>query len=431
MRPFQIILIAVFAVLALVGLYVFSNFAGFGSSGPQIGTVTIWGTFPQKSMDDALNLLKQGSKDYNGVSYKQMPAGTFDTDLADALASGTGPDLVIIDQEQLLTEQPKLTEIPFSSIPERTFLDTYVAIDEEYLTQTGTYGIPLTVDPLVLYYNRSILSAAGVATPPTTWEMVTGLAPTITKQSGSQAISVSTIPFGGYANVTNARAILSLLLLQAGSPITALGVNGIHAVMSDTSQVSGTTGNAPAAAAVNFYTQFADPGRTVYSWNPSLPNSRSAFLAGDLAFYPGFASEAQGLRDANPNLNFDLAPIPQPSGTGRMTYGLAYAFAIPKVSGNKSGAYSTALALTGSSILPTLATELGQAPATRSMLTAKPDDANAAVYYPEALTAKGWLSPAPGTVDGIFSGMITNIITGRQDVQSALSNADQSLNAAL
>ena len=205
----------------------------------------------------------------------------------------------------------------------------------------------------------------------------------------------------------------------------------MRSALGNTSQSSGGSGNSSAEGALNFYTEFANPSLTLYSWNQSLPSSRTAFLSGDLAFYPGFASEAQGLADANPNLDFDMAAMPQAGiVSGRVTYGLAYVFAIPKISANKSGAYSTAVALTGSTILPALAEALGQAPAVRSLLTPKADDSFAPVYYPEALNAKGWLSPAPSAVDSVFSAMITNVVTGRMQARDALSAADQSLNAA-
>ncbi len=428
MKPFQIILLAVFGVLAIVGLVVFANFSGLGG-GASVGTVVIWGTLPQQAMNDAIGSLKQSDKSYSGVAYVQKQPDTFDAELANALASGTGPDLAIITQEQLLAEEPKLSVIPFSSVPQRTFLDTYESIDDLYLSSDGTYGIPLLVDPLVLYYNRTLLSSAGVATPPATWEAVTGLVPAITKVNGDR-ITKSAVAFGSYANVNNARAILSLLFLQAGSPITSPGSGRIRSVLSDNS--ANSTGTSGAEAAANFYTQFADPSRTVYSWNPSLPNSRSAFLAGDLALYPGFASEEAALRAGNPNLDFDMASIPQPAtATTKTTYGVAYAFAIPKVAANKNGAFAAAEALTGSGILPDLAHAVGMAPAVRSMLTASFADKYATVYYPASLVAAGWLSPAPQTVDQVFAAMITSITSGRYGTPQALVNADQSFNAAL
>jgi multiple sugar transport system substrate-binding protein len=224
-RPFQIIVFGVFILLAIVGLALFASYSGSNGGGAKIGTVTIWGILPTDAVQGQLDALKTTNKEYGAVNYVQKPADSFDATLANAIASGAGPDMVLISQEQLLAEQSKLVVIPFSAIPQRTYLDTFVPIDELYLTDKGTYGVPFAVDPLVLYYNRSLLSSAGVAAPPATWEAVTGLAPRLTQKTNGQLIK-SGIALGDYANIPSARAIVSLLLFQSGSPIASLSSNG-------------------------------------------------------------------------------------------------------------------------------------------------------------------------------------------------------------
>lgn len=423
--PFQIILSAVFGVSALVGLFIFANFQGFGGSRDQVGSVVIWGTLPTETMEKGLQELTDLNKDYGKIAYVERSPATFSSDLANALASGVGPDLIIISQEMLQSERAKLSLIPFSSIPQRTFLDSFLPIFEVYLTPTGTYGIPFVADPLVLYYNRPMLASAGVVSAPTTWEAVTGLAPAITKRTDAGAVTRSLIALGEYGNVRNARAILSTLLLQAGSPITRVTEQGVRSTLADE---SGTYGTTPAQSAVNFYAQFADPAKTTYSWNRSLPDSRTMFTTGDLALYPGFASERAFLSEANPNLDFDMAPIPAP-GTleNRVTYGLAYAFAFPKAAGNAAGAYLAALALADVDISNSVAQEVGMAPARRSLLRAPSDEKYSQIFYQEALISRGWLSPAPLTTDGIFSAMIGDITTGKRSVEQAVNVASQAL----
>ncbi len=430
MRPFQIILLAVFGLSALIGLVLFAAYGGGSSGKNAVGKVTIWGTLPQDAMDQGISAITQKDKNFKSVTYKQVPAATFDAALAEALAASVGPDLIIITQEQLLTEVPKIATVPFTSITQRNFINTYVPESSLFLGSAGIYGIPFVIDPLVLYYNQATLSSAAIALPPSTWEAVLGVTGRLTKQTSSQTITKSAIALGQYRNITNARAILSLLLLQAGNPITHQGDLGFAA-----SLVQGATrsfGATPAESAVNFYTQFANPTKTTYSWNASLPESRKSFLAGDTAMYLGFASERQKLADANPHLSFDMAPAPQAaSATQRISYGNLYAFAFPKASVNSSGAYKVAIALSDSSVLVPVSTLLSMAPAKRALLTPPADDPYAAVYYPEALSAAGWLSPSLMTTDRIFTDMIDAITTGRQDVEEALLSAEQSLNAAL
>jgi len=428
MKPFQIILLAIFGFLALVGIFVFANFGGFGGSSAKIGTVTIWGTLPQSAMTNVIAAIQAGNQDYTGVTYVQKPADSFDTDLADAIASGTGPDLVVISQEQLVKEQDKLAVIPSSVISQRSYMDAYLPIDQLFLAQDGMYGIPFAVDPMVLYYNRSLLTQGGVATPPTTWEAVTGLAENLTKQQAGN-ITESIVPFGAYENVEDARGIVSLLLLQAGTNITGVTAGGVRSTLTTGDVIGGTS---PAAAALNFYAQFANPAKTVYTWNRALPSARQSFLAGNLLFYPGFASELPDLKAANPNLDFDMTAIPQPqTASAKATYARAYAFAVPKASKNSSGALTTALALANSSHASAVATALFMAPATRSSLTPASNDLYQPVIFPQALIAKGWLSPSPADTDRIFSTMIGNITSGRTTADQAIGSASQAIDAAL
>lgn len=430
LKTFQVVVMGIFGAIALLGLFLFANFQGFTNGVKPLGTVVIWGTLPATSITNNLNALKQGRPEYIGISYVQRSSETFNDDLAEAIASGQGPDLIIVSQEDLLAARNKLGLIPSSSLSERKFRDTYLPIGELFLTTGGTYGIPFVIDPLMLYYNRPVLASAGAARPPSTWEAVTGLAAAINRQTEAQTITRSLIALGTYENVDNARGILSLLFLQSGYTIIENSTTGYRSTLTrvDTSQF----GTQPAESALNFYTEFANPSKTVYSWNRSLPKSREAFLAGDLGLYLGFASERAEIAEANPNLDFDMAPSPSPATSAtRVAYANIYAFAVPKSSKNSSGAMRAAMALTDKNALPLLAHGLGMVPAQRTLLTPASGDLYEPVYFPEALIAKAWLSPEPLETNRIFAAMIGNIISGRESVTGALYSADQALTAAL
>lgn len=429
LRPFQIILLAIFGFLALLGLTLFATFRG-DNSAQKTGAVVVWGTLPAAQVTPSLNQMKELHKQFSKVSYVERDEATIGRELSDAIATGAGPDLVIISQESLVAERGKVNLIPSSSLSERTYRDTYLPIYELYLTEGGSYGIPLVVDPLVLYYNKTLIANAGAVRPPATWEAVTGLAPYLTVVNDAQTISRSTIAFGTYGNVDHARAILSLLFFQAGQSITAESGQGLRATLARSS--TDATGGSATESALNFYTEFANPNKTIYSWNRSLSSSRQAFTVGDVALYPGYASEVKRLAAANPNLNFDMAPVPQPGTAAvRVTYAKAYAMVIPKAARNASGAYQTAMAFTAADTLPSLARALGMAPAVRAYLTPSNKDLYESVYYPEALIARGWLSPAPTATDSIFASMIDNVNSGRMSVNQAIVTADQALSAAL
>ena len=97
-RPFQIVLLAIFgllAVLALIFLSVFQSqrkqqeFA-YGEK------VTVWGTFPQSVFKDLIHQIGRDDKAFNVVQYTQVNPATFSTDLVNAIAEGHSPDVIIL-----------------------------------------------------------------------------------------------------------------------------------------------------------------------------------------------------------------------------------------------------------------------------------------------------------------------------------------------
>jgi len=427
---FQGILLGLFGFAALIGLFVFSTYTSKNSAGNVIGTVTIWGTLSSDDMQNVLAAATQVDQTMKGISYVQKDAATLPADLASAIATGGGPDLILASQEELLALSKFLAPIPPASLSVNTFTNAFIQ-GASILSagNAGYLGIPFLVDPLVLFSNRSILSSTGIARPPETWEALTGLVPNIAKLSPSRQVTRGLIALGTYDNVHNARGILSSLFLQQGIPVSGYSSSGVPSASLGTSVSAGAT---PGPAVLNFYTQFADPSKVSYTWNSSFSDSQRSFLAGNLALYLGYASEARYLRAANPNLNFAVSPLLQPAtATFKGAYGLIYAFMIPRGAKNPAGAYQTAVVFTNSPEQVAASAITGLAPVTLKELATTPADPIAAVAYAEALYATGWLSPIPASTDAVFSGMIGNVISGRLNAQSALVSAEQSLSSLL
>lgn len=423
LSSFQVILMIVFGMAALIGLFVFATYTSNNSDGGSVGIVTAWGTLPEESMQAALASAAQSDQTLKGVSYIQKDAAMLASELATAIATGAAPDLVLASHEELLSLRKFLLPL---QMPARDYVDAF--IDEANLLAIAPgqyYGVPFLVDPLVLFYNESILSSSGIAKPPATWEALIGLVPSVAQLTSTRQVTRGLIALGTYANVRNARGILSALFLQQGVPVSAYTSNG--ALAADLGQ-SAERGTPPGESVLGFYTQFADPSKVSYTWNPSLPDSRQAFLSRDLALYLGYVSEAKFLRQANPNLDFDIAPLPQP-GTAQVkrAYGLLYSFYIPRGAKNPSGAYSAAAILSGSNIQEVVAGATGLTPVSRDALSSAPADPVAAVGYAQALYSAGWLSPAVSDTDTVFSAMIGNVISGRMNLSAALTSAERSL----
>jgi len=426
---FQGILFGIFGLAALIGLFVFATYTGKSSTTNTIGTVVIWGTLPKEGMQATLMTAAQTDQGLKSVSYVEKNPMTLPGDLAAAIATGAGPDLVLDSQENLYALARFITPIPVATLSADTFSNTFIGGSGIFATQGGYFGVPFLVDPLVLFSNRSILSSSGIARPPATWEALTGLVPNIAKLTPSKQITRGLIALGTYNNVRNARGILSTLFLQTSVPLSESSPGGT--LVGDLGQTS--SGSVPPGKAVlGFYTQFADPSKISYTWNASLPDSEQMFLNGDLALYIGYASRARFLKAANPNLDFVVTPMPQPATAAlKNVYGLIYTFMVPHGAKNQGGAYAAAALLTNAVEQSIAAANTGLAPATLNQLATAPADTVAAVAYTEALYTRGWLSPSPQNTDRVFSGMIGNVVSGRSSLDNALISAEQSLTALL
>jgi maltose-binding protein MalE len=428
---FKGILLGIFGIGALVGLFVFATYTSNNSGKSTVGTVVVWGTLPLAGIQATLTAAAQTDAALKGVSYVQKDPSTLSADLAAAIATGAAPDLILASQEELHALAKFITPISSGTLSTRTFTSTFVEGGGIFAAPDGAgyYGVPFLIDPLVLFSNRSILSSSGIARPPATWEALTGLVPKVALLTPSRQITRGLIALGSYSNVHDARGILSSLFLQQGVPLSSYSAGGNLSADLGATTASGVP---PGPAVLGFYTQFADSSKVSYTWNTSLADSQQAFLAGDLALYLGYASEARYLRSANPNLDFDVAPLPQPAtATVKSAYGLIYALMIPRGAKNAAGAFQAAVLLTNSAEQIAAASNTGLAPATLTQLTTAPADPIAAVAYAEALYARGWLSPAPVDTDSIFSGMITDVISGRSTLETALVSAERSLSSLL
>ena len=346
----------------------------------------------------------------------------------EALAAGVGPDLFFLPQDLIIRHRDKVFPVPYESFSERNFKNSFVGEAELYLDQKGILAFPFTIDPLVMYYNRDILEGAGIAQPPRFWENFFDIASSITKYDPSLNILQSTIAFGEFQNVAQAKDILSMLLLQFGNEIVVRSGDKFKVVLNDSFNLP----QSPAGAVLRFYTEFSNPtttrGEGVYSWNKSLPNSIDAFTANELAFYFGYASELFVIQQKNPNLNFDVVEIPQIKDSRfKATFGKINALAIAKNSQNLSTAYVVANLLTRQDFIKELSVILSLPPARRDLLSIKPNNPYADIFYNSALISRGWLDPLKEATDIIFKNLVEDIVSGRLSVNESISKADGEL----
>jgi ABC-type glycerol-3-phosphate transport system substrate-binding protein len=99
--PFQIVLLAVFGALGVAGVLIFALVVGGGNT-TSVGQVTVWGTFDESRIQAVLRAAAETDDRLTGVTYVRKDSATYESDLVNALASGTGPDLFFLRDDWAL-----------------------------------------------------------------------------------------------------------------------------------------------------------------------------------------------------------------------------------------------------------------------------------------------------------------------------------------
>lgn len=421
---FQLIIIVVFIVAAIFGLLVFSGVIPLGSDSKNTvqGTVTLWGTASMDQVSSLIETFNTANKNFT-VKYIQKYPEAFDQDLLEALASGNGPDMFFLTDNLAYKYSNKIYKIPYQSYPIATFKNTFTGAGEIFLTSKGMLAFPLSVDPMMLYYNRSIFDANNVIYPPATWDDVVSLTPTLTKRETSGRITQSAVAMGQFTNISHAKDILATLFLQTGSSIVQETNGGF------VSTLVGNSDSINLQKSLSFYTGFTDPLSSVYSWNKSFPNSLDSFSAEKLAMYFGYASELKSIVNKNPNENFMVAPMPQIKGTKvKITSAHVTGIAVSSFSKNFNTAFTAASLMATGDFASGYADATGTMPARRDLLAKQKTDSFSPIFYSSALFAKGWLDPSSNDSDNIFRVMIENVLSGKMTTENAVNDAGAKLN---
>jgi ABC-type glycerol-3-phosphate transport system substrate-binding protein len=423
MSKFQIILIGLFVVFIVGGMVAFSLFKGRNSN--NVPTITIWGTVDGGTFSSFADRVVFKNKNHVQIRYREIPVASFDSTLLEALATGRGPDAILVGQDSLLKEEDKIVAIPYKTLPEVDFKSTFIQEGELFLNSNGILAIPFSVDPMVMYWNRDIFTNANVSLPPKYWDQFLTLAPTLTQRDQASNITQSAVALGEYLNIDHAKDILNMLMIQTGNPLVVMSTGGYQTTIASTFN----NGLSAANSSLTFYTQFADPRKDFYTWNRSLHNSKNLFLENSLGVYFGFASELREIQAKNPNLNFDVAVVPQPrpldgKSPVSITFGRLYGFAILRSAGTRAAdAYKAINYLTSANSLA-LWTQITGLPAVRrDALIANPSDAASSVFTTSALWSRGWLDPDAQGTEAIYKAMIEGVTSGRLLYSEAISGA--------
>lgn len=256
-------------------------------------TLTYWGLWEPDSVMQGV--IADWNKDHPKVkiNYSMQSIQQYRERLQSALARDEGPDIFRYHVTWTPMFKNELAPIPSGVMSASQFEATFYPVASTSLRSGTSYlGIPLEIDTLALFYNKSIFQAAG-KTPPTTWDELRRLAIELTTLNEAGRIQIAGVALGTTNNVDHWSDILGLMMLQNEADLA----NPTDSLAEDV---------------LTYYTIFS---REDQVWDETLPNSTLAFANGKLAMYFGFSWDVFEIKHKNPDLEFGIVKAPQLEGT--------------------------------------------------------------------------------------------------------------------
>lgn len=277
--------------MVLIGIAVIALNVIAGPEELQTTTLTYWGRWEESA--ELENLFSEFEAANPGVSinYVEQSLTDYRERLQNALDSPQGPDLFRFHPTWVPMLSHRLGVLPEEIFSAAEYESRFYPVVSEWLKTSGGYvGLPLMYDGLGLYYNREVLSAAGMR-PPETWDDLTTMAVQLTVKP-DQRILRSGLALGSTENVEYWPDILGLLMLQNGaSPARPASQAGVDAA--------------------NYFLRFSQQYKI---WDRTLPPSTYAFATEKVVMMLAPSSAAKEVKQTNPELDFGVAPVPQVPG---------------------------------------------------------------------------------------------------------------------
>ncbi len=386
------------------------------------------------------------------ISLKTFAYQDYEKELINALASGNGPDIFSFHNDELPKYVDKLYPMPLTYTElvssgsgcksektstnyfynTRSFQETFADIATADLVQDGyIMGVPLYIDSLALFYNKALLNSAGISNPPSTWNEFKEAVKKLTKKSDSGTIINSAVAMGTADNISRSPDILQLLMLQNGTEMNSADKKS---VVFDKSIVTDQGTYYPGQASLEFYTDFSNPSKTVYTWDQRQNFSIDAFASGQVAMMFHYAYQVDLVKEKAPNLNFGIASAPQIDGnTAKVNFANYFAEGVSKQSENPEEAWEFLYFLTQKENALKLNRAIKRPTARRDLIVEQENDEiiNGIYMKPftdQVLTSKSWYKINNSLIEKQFAEMINNVNLGKYTAEKAINNATSAIN---
>ena len=377
------------------------------------------------------------------ITYRKLRYEEYERALLEAWAEGRGPDIFSIPNTWLTKYQkfilplPGKTTMPYvvvtgpackrteeivlkdqPSLSLRDLKNNFVdVVFDDVVRNNQIYALPLSIDTLVLYYNRDLLNNAGIAQPPTNWTELKDDVEKLTIQDKTGNIIQAGIAMGTAENITRSTDILFLLMMQNGTLMTS----GQRATFNQ--PLAADPNYFPGQEALRFYTDFANPAKETYSWNTEMQNSLDAFIEGKVALFFGYAYHLPTIQARAPKLNFGITSAPQIEGSlKQVNYANYWIETVFFKTEYPNETWDFLQFATAQGNVDSYLNSVKKPTALRGLISQQLEDFDLAPFAQQVLTAQSWYHGQDfEAVEGIFKEMITSINGGETDYKKVIN----------
>jgi multiple sugar transport system substrate-binding protein len=454
----------VFASLLLVMIAILPGFGckSGGSAAQKLlepVKLTYWSVFNDSDSMEGIITAYRALHPNVSIEYTKLRYDEYNDALLRAFAEDRGPDIFSVQNTgmkgalSLIAPMPSTVELAYQetrgtikkelvtvvrkepTLSLRSLNDTFIDVVPDDVVYPATeqgqvvnriYGLPLSVDTLALYYNRDLLDAAGIPTPPSTWEEFQADVVKLTKYDAKGKVVQSGAAIGTGKNVERAGDILSALMMQSNVPMADTRGRATF------SQKQPGSREVPAVEAWRFYTNFANPTKEVYTWDTSLGSSFDAFAAGQTAFFFGYSYHDALIKARSPKLRFSVAPLPQLDAAKPVNFAQYWVETVSKKTKHASFAWDFVQFAAKEANVKSYLQVAKKPTALRNLVLWQADDALLAPFASQLLRAKDWYNGKnPDAALRAVADMIDKVVSGTMPIEEAIVSAEAQVNQTL
>ncbi len=387
-----------------------------------------WGVFDDS--DIYKNLIKNFNTEYPHIkiNYYKKNIVNYEDDFLGAVASGRGPDIFMLHNTWIPRYENKIIGAPQTLVTAKQVQTEFVDVVYDDFVVSGVVGaLPLSVDTLALFYNKNIFNNVAIPRPPETWQNFLTDVEKITVRDQENNITRAGAAIGTARSINRSTDILSLLMFQSGTPIVDRKEKEV--VFDDEIKTEEGTFY-PGQEALSFYTDFANPLKSVYTWNNRMHYSIDAFKEGIVGMMLNYSYQIEEIRQDAPYLEFGVSYAPQiKEAKNKVNYANYWGLAVSKNSKHSKAAWQFINWLTRTDNYRDYLKVSNKPTARRDLINWQKQDEDLGIFAEQTLSAHSWYQVNNIAIEQYLADMIESVVTREAKVEEAIKKAAERIRA--